>query len=55
MNTIIEQFRKELIDVALYRDDTLATYIACIYRFVAFVNEHVGGDPIQATAFQRFK
>ncbi|MBN2009740.1 phage integrase N-terminal SAM-like domain-containing protein [candidate division KSB1 bacterium] len=52
MKTIIEQFRKELIDVALYRDDTVTTYIACIYQFVTFVKDDNGGDPVQATASQ---
>jgi site-specific recombinase XerD len=52
MNTLIEQFRKELIDVALYRDDTVATYITCIYQFVAFMKKNRSSDPVHATASQ---
>ena len=50
MNTLIEQFRKELIDVALYRNDTVATYITCIYQFAAFMKENGSVDPVQTTA-----
>jgi site-specific recombinase XerD len=49
MNTLIEQFNKELIDVALYQNDTVATYIACINGFAAFMKQ-MGTDPVQATA-----
>lgn len=37
MTMIIEQFRKELCDLALYADDTVANYIACLYKFMAFL------------------
>ena len=52
MKTLIEQFRKELIDVALYRNDTVATYITCIYQFAAFMKKHGSDDPVQASASQ---
>ncbi|HEX9971600.1 MAG TPA: tyrosine-type recombinase/integrase [bacterium] len=50
MNTLIEQFRKELLDVALYQNDTVATYISCIYNYVDFVKQNVTIDPVKTTA-----
>jgi site-specific recombinase XerD len=49
MNTIIEQFRKQLGDLALYKDATIANYIACIYKYVAFMQSQFNIDPITAT------
>jgi site-specific recombinase XerD len=50
MNNIIEQFRKELTDIALYKNDTIATYISCIYSFAVFAKENLKIDPLMATA-----
>ena len=36
MKTMIEQFRKELCEIALYADDTIANYVSCIYKYVEF-------------------
>ena len=49
MNTFIEQFRKELIEIALYADDTVANYISCIYKYVEFVQAKFKLDPIKST------
>ena len=49
MNTIIEQFRKQLCDIALYADDTVANYISCIYKFVDFIQTQFTIDPITST------
>jgi integrase/recombinase XerD len=49
MNTIIEQFRKQLSDIALYADDTIANYISCIYKFGDFIQAQFNIDPIKAT------
>ena len=49
MNNLIEQFRKELIEIALYADDTLANYISCIYKYVEFINLEFKIDPIKST------
>lgn len=46
MNTLIEQFRKELGDLALYADDTIANYIACLYKFVAFLQTEFNIEPL---------
>ncbi|MBC8180273.1 tyrosine-type recombinase/integrase [candidate division KSB1 bacterium] len=50
MNTLIEQFRKELLEVALYQNDTVATYISCIYHYVDFVNQNFTIDPVKTTS-----
>ena len=49
MNTLIEQFRKELLEIALYQNDTIANYISCIYHYMDFVNQNVGIDPLKTT------
>ncbi|MFQ6115670.1 MAG: tyrosine-type recombinase/integrase [bacterium] len=49
MNTIIEQFRKQLCKIALYADDTIANYISCIYKFFDFVQSQFQIDPLKAT------
>jgi len=46
MNAIIEQFRKELADLALYADDTIANYMACLYKFVDFIQTEFNIEPI---------
>lgn len=46
MNTLIEQFRKELLDVALYQNDTVANYISCLYNFVDFLKQHFSVKPV---------
>jgi site-specific recombinase XerD len=50
MNTLIEQFRKELLEVALYQNDTVATYISCIYHYVDFVKQNFTIDPVKTTS-----
>lgn len=37
MNILIEQFRKELCEIALYADDTVSNYISCLYQFSDFL------------------
>ena len=49
MNNIIEQFRKELLELALYAEDTIANYISCIYKYFDFIRHYVGIDPIKST------
>lgn len=49
MNTLIEQFRKELLEIALYQNDTLSNYISCIYHYVEFVKHNFAIDPIKTT------
>jgi len=50
MTTIIEQFRNELLQLALYQDKTVATYISCIYKYFDFVKEQFHIDPIKTEA-----
>ena len=52
MNTLIEQFRKELIEIALYADDTVTNYIACIYKYVESAQSNFKIDPIKSTPQQ---
>ena len=49
MNTLIEQFRKELLEIALYADDTVANYVSCIYKYVEFMHSQFKIDPIKST------
>jgi len=49
MKTLIEQFRKELLEIALYQDDTIATYISCIYKYIDFVRQNIRIDPLKTT------
>jgi site-specific recombinase XerD len=49
MNTLIEPFRKELIEIALYADDTVANYVSCIYKYVQFFDAKFNIDPIRTT------
>jgi len=50
MNTLIEQFRKELLEIALYQNDTVATYVSCIYHYVDFVKQNFTIDPVKTTS-----
>ena len=49
MNTLIEQFRKELIEIALYADDTVANYVSCIYKYVEFAKYQFKINAINST------
>ena len=49
MNTLIEQFRKELCEIALYADDTIANYVSCIYKYVEFAKSQFKIDAIKST------
>jgi len=49
MNTLIEQFRKELCEIALYADDTVANYVSCIYKYVEFAKSQFKINAIKST------
>ncbi len=49
MDTIIEQYRKELLELAIYEDDTARNYISCIYKYVEFANNHLNIEPFKTT------
>ena len=49
MNTLIEQFRKELLEIALYADDTVANYISCFYKYVEFAKSQFKIEPLKTT------
>ena len=49
MITIIEQYRKHLIDLAGYEQKTVANYIACIYKFVDFIQTQFNIDATKTT------
>ena len=38
MNRFIELFRKELCDIAVYADDTVANYVSCLYQYADFLS-----------------
>jgi len=49
MNTIIEQYRKQLLQLAIYQDDTAKNYISCIYKYIEFFQSQFKSDPIKTT------
>lgn len=49
MNTIIEQYRKQLLELAIYEERTARIYIACIYKYVDFARAQLDIDPINTT------
>ena len=49
MNTIIEQYRKQLLELAVYEERTAKIYISCIYKYVDFARCQLGIDPINTT------
>ena len=49
MNKLIEQFRKELLEIALYQNETIANYISCIYNYVEFLKHNFAIDPVKTT------
>jgi len=49
MNTIIEQYRKQLLELAIYEERTASIYISCIYKYVDFARSQLGIDPINTT------
>jgi integrase/recombinase XerD len=49
MDTIIEQYRKQLLQLAIYQDDTARNYISCIYKYVEFANNHLNIEPFKTT------
>ena len=51
MNEIIEAFRKELIEIMTFKDNTVKIYIAIIYKYFIFSKEHLKVAPLKTTAF----
>jgi site-specific recombinase XerD len=50
MLELIETFRKELLQLALFADDTVRNYVSCLYKFVEYAEGELKIDPIQAHA-----
>lgn len=48
MQTFIEPLRKELLEVATFKDKTVRTYISILYKYFDYVKEHFTIDPIHA-------
>ncbi len=49
MDTIIENYRKQLLQLAIYQEDTARNYISCIYKYVEFANNHLNIEPFKTT------
>jgi len=49
MSPIVEQYRKQLIDLDCYEQDTVANYVSCIYKYIEFAQLHLGIDPFKTT------
>jgi len=49
MQDLIEQFRKELLAIHSFKQDTVQNYISLLYRYVDFANEHLEIDPLKST------
>ena len=48
MQKIIEQFRKKLLKVAVFKDKTVHNYISILYKYFDYVNEQFEIDPLRA-------
>ncbi len=46
MNQLIEQFRNQLLQINIFANDTIQNYVACIYRFVEFLNQQGQLNPL---------
>lgn len=50
MHDLVEQFRKELLAIYTFQEDTVQNYISILYRYVAYAKEHLNIDPLTATS-----
>jgi len=48
MQSIIAQFRKELLEIATFKDKTVQNYVSIIYKYFDYVKEQFNIDPMQA-------
>ena len=48
MNQIIERFRKELLELAVYKDKTVSNYIALLYLYFQYAQNILKINPIQS-------
>ena len=51
MNEIIEAFRKELLEIMTFKDNTVKIYINIIYKYFVFAKENLKVEPLKTTAF----
>jgi len=50
MNEIIEAFRKELLEIMTFKDNTVKIYVNIIYQYFVFAKEYLKVDPLKTTA-----
>ena len=46
MDKLVEQFRKELLEVATFKDDTVKSYISILYKYFDYARSTLKIDPI---------
>ena len=51
MQKIIDQFRKELLEVATFKDKTVRNYVSILYKYFDYVKEQFKVDPLQAQPY----
>jgi len=50
MKSIINQYKKELLQVARYSVETVTNYISCIYEYIDYAKEQLNINPLKAKA-----
>src|SRR4030067_3082373 len=50
MHDLIELFRKELLAIHTFKQDTVQNYISLLYRYADYANEHLKINPLKSTA-----
>ena len=50
MQAIIEQYKKELLQVAQYSVETVTNYIYCIYEYIDYAKKQLNINPLKAKA-----
>lgn len=49
MHDFIEQFRKELVAIHTFKEDTVQNYISLLYRYAEYAHEYRAIDPLKST------
>jgi len=50
MNEIVESFRQELLEIAVFKDRTVKTYVKIIYRYYDLAKEYLKVNPLNVKA-----
>ncbi len=50
MQPLIEQFRKELLQIHTFKEDTVRNYVSILYRYFDYAQESLNLDPLKSKA-----